>query len=49
MFVGTGILGAAMGLSGYLIRDVREVQEVLPDHDAVSESEHMRQSVGVVA
>jgi hypothetical protein len=34
MFVFTGILGALVGLGAYAFRAVREVEEILPDHDA---------------
>lgn len=34
LFVFSGILGAIVGLSGYLIPAVRRVEDILPDHDA---------------
>lgn len=34
MFVLTGVLGALVGAAGYAFRSVREVETVLPDHDA---------------
>jgi hypothetical protein len=34
LFVGAGILVAAVGLGGYLIPVVREVEDRLPDHDS---------------
>jgi MFS family permease len=36
LFVVSGLLGAMTGLSGYLFPAVREVEIVLPDHDAVA-------------
>lgn len=36
MFVLTGLLGAAVGASGYLFRSVREVETRLPDHEAAA-------------
>lgn len=36
MFVLAGMLGALVGLSGYLNPNVRRVESMLPDHDAVS-------------
>lgn len=36
MFAGTAVLGCLMSLTGYLIPDVRLVEERLPDHDAVA-------------
>jgi hypothetical protein len=39
MFVLTSILGMAMGLSGYLFRAVRQVEEDLPDHDLMVTSQ----------
>jgi MFS family permease len=35
MFVVTSISGMAMGLSGYLFRAVRQVEDDLPDHDLI--------------
>jgi MFS family permease len=34
MFVFTGLLGAAVGLGGYLFPAVRNVEDIMPDHDA---------------
>ncbi len=36
MFVITGILGIAVGLGGYAFRNVRDVERILPDHDAAA-------------
>ncbi|MFC2083012.1 MFS transporter [Candidatus Bipolaricaulota bacterium] len=36
MFVFTGLLGALVGLSGYLFPAVRNAEDLLPDHDAVT-------------
>jgi MFS family permease len=36
LFVFTGLLGALSGLSGYLFPIVRDVERILPDHDAVA-------------
>lgn len=36
MFVGTGILGTIMSLSGYRFRGVRQVETDLPNHDAAA-------------
>ena len=35
MFVFAGLLGALVGLAGYLFRAVRNAEDLLPDHDAV--------------
>jgi MFS family permease len=35
LFVVTGLFGALTGLSGYLFPTVRDVETILPDHDAV--------------
>jgi len=35
LFVVTGLMAAMVGLGGYLFRDVRDVEDILPDHDAV--------------
>ena len=35
MFVLTGVFGGFVGLVGYLFPAVRDVEEILPDHDAV--------------
>lgn len=37
MFVTTGILGILVGLGGYAVPAVRDVERILPDHDAVPE------------
>ena len=34
MFVITGILGMMVGFGGYLFPTVRNVEDILPDHDA---------------
>ncbi len=34
MFVFAGILGAAVGLTGYLFPAIRRVEDLIPDHDA---------------
>ncbi len=34
MFVLTGVLGALVGGAGYAFRSVREVETILPDHEA---------------
>ena len=36
IFVFTGIVGALVGLSGYLFPAVRNAEDLLPDHDAVT-------------
>ncbi len=36
MMVLSGLLGAAIGLSGYLFPAIRDVETILPDHDAVA-------------
>jgi len=36
MFVLTGVLGALVGLGGYLFPAVRNAEDLLPDHDAVT-------------
>ncbi len=33
IFVFTGLIGASMALSGYLIPGIRSVEDILPDHD----------------
>ena len=38
MFVCTGVFGMLMSLSGYLFRAVRQVEDDLPDHDAMPQS-----------
>lgn len=35
LFVATGLMAAMVGLGGYLFRAVRDVEDILPDHDAV--------------
>lgn len=35
MFVLTGVFGGFLGLVGYLFPEVRDVEDILPDHDAV--------------
>lgn len=34
MFVFTGVLGAMVGAAGYAFRSIREVEAILPDHEA---------------
>jgi len=34
MFVFSGILGAAVAVTGYLVPAIRRVEDLLPDHDA---------------
>jgi DHA3 family macrolide efflux protein-like MFS transporter len=34
MFVISGILGAFVGLAGYLVPVVRNAEDILPDHEA---------------
>jgi predicted MFS family arabinose efflux permease len=36
MFVFTGLLGALVGLSGYLFPAIRNAEDLLPDHDAMA-------------
>jgi len=36
MFVCTGLLGAGIGLGGYLLRPVREIERDLPDYDVAA-------------
>jgi MFS family permease len=38
MFICTGVFGMLMSLSGYLFRAVRQVEDDLPDHDALPQS-----------
>ncbi|MCB8991063.1 MAG: MFS transporter [Ardenticatenaceae bacterium] len=38
MFVLTGVLGALVGLSGYLFPAVRNAEDILPDHDSLPQS-----------
>jgi len=38
IFVLTGILGAIMGLGGYLFPSVKDAEDILPDHDAEAPS-----------
>jgi predicted MFS family arabinose efflux permease len=38
MFVLTGVLGAVVSLVGYLFPAIRDVEDILPDHDAVAVS-----------
>jgi hypothetical protein len=35
MFVLTGIFGVFVSLVGYLFPEIRDVEHILPDHDAV--------------
>ena len=34
VFVGTGVLGVLVGIVGFVVRTVRDVDTELPDHDA---------------
>jgi hypothetical protein len=36
MLIISGVLSAAVGLSGYLARSIRDVENIIPDHDADS-------------
>jgi len=36
MMVLSGLLGAAVAVSGYLFPAIRDVETILPDHDAVA-------------
>ncbi len=48
LFVVTGLLGALTGLSGYLFPAVRDVERILPDHDAaVAERVDVQQAIGL--
>ncbi len=38
IFMIAGLIGAAVGLSGYAFNSVRNVEDILPDHDAAVES-----------
>ena len=38
LFLVMGLIGAAVGFGGYLVRDVRNVEEMIPDHDAIDAS-----------
>jgi hypothetical protein len=33
MFVLSGLAGAFVGIVGYLVRNVRDVERLIPDHD----------------
>ncbi len=35
LFIVTGLLAAMAGLGGYFFRVVRDVEDILPDHDTV--------------
>ena len=30
-----GLIGALFGFGGYMFKQVRDVEEILPDHDAI--------------
>ncbi len=34
LFLVTGLVSAVVGFGGYMFRDVRDVESILPDHDA---------------
>ena len=38
LFLLMGLFGAVMGFGGYLVRDVRNVEEIIPDHDSIDSS-----------
>ena len=38
MFVGVGLASATVGLAGYLIPSVRDVEQIIPDYDAPTEA-----------
>ena len=38
LFVFLGLIGVAIALSGYAVKVVRDVEETIPDHDAIKES-----------
>ena len=35
LFLAMGLIGAAFGFGAYMIKQVRDVEEILPDHDAI--------------
>ena len=39
IFVITGLLGAAVGLAGYVIPVIRNAEDILPDHDAAAHAD----------
>ena len=41
LFLVMGIIGAAVGFAGYLFRQVRDVESLLPDHDAIGKSDEV--------
>ena len=44
MFVFAGLLGAAVGLAGYLFPAVRNVEDIMPDHDVELANQRMGES-----
>ncbi len=48
MFVVSGLLGALVGLSGYAIRAVRDVETIMPDHE-VKPAAQDTEAVGALA
>jgi len=40
LFLITGLIGALVGLSGYAFVSVRDAEDILPDHDALSPQAH---------
>ena len=38
LFLFMGLIGALFGLSAYTVREVRDVESILPDHDAIDTS-----------
>ncbi len=45
IFVLMGVLGAIPGLAGYAIESVRNIEDILPDHDAITTSPEMAGTV----
>ncbi len=41
LFLVMGIIGASVGFAGYLFRQVRDVESLLPDHDAIGKSDEV--------
>lgn len=41
LYVFVGFIGLFIGLAGYLFRQVREVEEILPDHDAPTSTNNL--------
>jgi hypothetical protein len=46
ILLATGLLGVAVGLVGYLIPIVRNVESLLPDHDASRPAEAVLAAAG---